>query len=183
MRNRQNALQRATVARTAELVVSLRDAPERVLDVGCGTGDLLRLLAERFPAATELAGVDPAPELIRIAEAQADDERLWFASGVGAENLPFGAGTFDIVVATNSVRHWSDRRVGLLECARVLKPAGHLVMVDSVATLPTPALLLGGRGKPRTKRGATRLLESAGFVSIEWRDLHRPFVKAAVCRT
>jgi ubiquinone/menaquinone biosynthesis C-methylase UbiE len=45
--------------RTAELAVSVHAAPRRLLDVGCGTGYLLRLLAKRRPNASELAGVGP----------------------------------------------------------------------------------------------------------------------------
>ncbi|HJY65128.1 MAG TPA: class I SAM-dependent methyltransferase, partial [Streptosporangiaceae bacterium] len=44
---------------------------ERVLDVGCGSGYLLRLLASRGPDAAELAGLDPAPGMIKVAAASA----------------------------------------------------------------------------------------------------------------
>jgi len=48
---------------TAEIALTASAAPERVLDVGCGSGYLLRLLARRCPGAAELAGVDAAPGL------------------------------------------------------------------------------------------------------------------------
>src|ERR1700761_3386509 len=47
----------------------------RVLDVGCGTGSLLRSLAERLPEATALHGVDAAPAMIEAATAAAARER------------------------------------------------------------------------------------------------------------
>src|SRR5260370_26441100 len=54
---------------TAEIALTASAAPERVLDVGCGSGYLLRLLASRCPDAAELAGVDPAPGMIKVAAA------------------------------------------------------------------------------------------------------------------
>lgn len=73
--------------RAAQLAVSVHAAPRRVLDVGCGTGYLLRLLARRCPQATELAGLDPAPSMIAAAQQAADDRRLRFTVGA-AERCP-----------------------------------------------------------------------------------------------
>ncbi len=56
-------------ARTVEVALAVALPPARILDVGCGTGYLLRLLASRCPEAAELAGVDPAPGMIKVAAA------------------------------------------------------------------------------------------------------------------
>ena len=56
--------------RTALAAASVVGAPERVLDLGCGTGYLLRLLARQWPQATELAGIDPAPAMIEAARSE-----------------------------------------------------------------------------------------------------------------
>ena len=68
--------------------MSVHAAPRRVLDIGCGTGYLLRLLARRCPHATELAGVDPAPSMIAAARQAADDPLLRFTVGA-AERRPY----------------------------------------------------------------------------------------------
>lgn len=82
--------------RTAALATSTVTSPRRVLDVGCGTGYLLRSLANRYPGADELAGIDAAPNMIETARRLADDNRLTFSSGV-AERLPYPGGHLVLV--------------------------------------------------------------------------------------
>jgi len=168
--------------RAAELALSVQAAPRRVLDVGCGTGYLLRLLAGRCPQATELAGIDPAPAMIGAAEQAAGDRRLRFTVGA-AERLPFPAGVFDLVVSTTSFDHWAGQRAGLGECARVLVPGGHLVLADLFSPLLLPTLLGGRRAKARTRQRAGRLLSAAGFKDLAWHDLYTIVVKAVTATT
>jgi ubiquinone/menaquinone biosynthesis C-methylase UbiE len=168
--------------RAAELAVSVHAAPRHVLDVGCGTGYLLRLLARRCPQATELAGIDPAPSMIEAAEQAADDRRLRFAVGA-AERLPYPDDAFDLVVSTTSFDHWADQRTGLGECARVLVPGGHLVLADLFSPLLLPTLLAGRRGKAHTRQRASQLLSAAGFQGLVWRDLYALIIKAVTATT
>jgi ubiquinone/menaquinone biosynthesis C-methylase UbiE len=163
--------------RAADLAVSLAADPQRVLDVGCGTGYLLRLLAVRYPQAAELAGVDPAAAMIEAAGQGADDRRLSFTVGT-AEQLPFPDDAFDLVVSTTSFDHWTDQRAGVRECARVLAPGGRLVLADQFSPLLVPTLLAGRRGKARTKRRASQLLSLAGFQGLAWHDLYEFIIKA-----
>ena len=164
--------------RAADLALTCRPEPVRVLDVGCGTGYLLRRLAARAPQAAELAGIDPAPAMIGTARALADDDRLSFAAGV-AEHLPFPDGHFDLLVSTTSFDHWADQRAGLAECARVLAPGGHLVLADQFSAWLFASLLLTRRGRARTKRRATRLLAAAGLRSVRWHNLYGVLIRAA----
>jgi ubiquinone/menaquinone biosynthesis C-methylase UbiE len=153
-------------------------APRRILDVGCGTGYLLRQLAARVPTATRLVGVDAAPSMISVAEAAATDARVRFSAGT-AEHLPHPDAGFDLVVTTTSFDHWANQQAGLGECARVLKPGGRLVLADLFSAWLLPTLLLGRAGKARTPRAATHLLTTAGFRSIEWHDLYALIIRAA----
>jgi ubiquinone/menaquinone biosynthesis C-methylase UbiE len=153
--------------------------PRRVLDVGCGTGYLLRGLAVRVPEARELAGIDAAPAMIETARTMAGDRRIRFATAT-AEHLPYRDETFDLVISTTSFDHWSDQRAGLAECFRVLVPGGRLVLIDLFSGWLVPTLVAGRRGKARTKRRAARLLADAGFPAPQWHDLYAVIIRAAM---
>jgi ubiquinone/menaquinone biosynthesis C-methylase UbiE len=165
--------------RSAERALTDQGTPKRVLDVGSGTGQLLRLLAERFGSDCELlAGIDPAEAMIEEAISRADDPRLSFSVGV-AEEIAFPARHFDIVFATTSFDHWEDQRVGLTECCRVLTTGGNLVLTDLFSLWLTPTLLVR-RGRVRTKHRATKLMEATGLSSVMWYPMYRPVLATAV---
>jgi ubiquinone/menaquinone biosynthesis C-methylase UbiE len=163
--------------RTMDLALRTSPSPKNVLDVGCGTGYLLRQLAERYPEAATLLGVDAAPSMAKAAAKEATDPRLAFCRGV-AEHLPFDNRTFDLVVSTTSFDHWADQALGLAECARVLQPGGALVLVDQFSAWLAPTLVAGRRDKARTKRRATKLLSAAGFQAAQWHDLYAVIIRA-----
>ncbi len=100
----------------------------RVLDIGCGTGYLLRLLAQRYPAADALVGVDPSPTMVERARTTYTDRRIEVHDG-HVEKLPFQKGEFDLIVSTTSFDHWRDQADGLRECARVFDRNGVLARI------------------------------------------------------
>jgi ubiquinone/menaquinone biosynthesis C-methylase UbiE len=157
--------------RTVVLAAATSPHLNRVLDVGCGTGYLLRTLAGRHPAAEKFCGIDAAPHMVETATSLSRDDRLDFSVGV-AEELRYPDGTFDLIVSTTSFDHWTDQGAGLLECARVLSPGGHLVLVDQFSRWLTPTLATSRRGKARTRRRATELVLDAGFRSPRWHRLY-----------
>lgn len=102
-------------------------AASRVLDVGCGTGELLRRVRANVPDAV-LAGLDPVPEMLDVAREKLsgrDDLRVGYA-----DRLPWNAGTFDVVVSCNMFHYISEPLTALREMARVLRPTGALVLTD-----------------------------------------------------
>jgi ubiquinone/menaquinone biosynthesis C-methylase UbiE len=165
--------------RTAALATSTMAAPQRVLDVGCGTGYLLRTLAHQYPAAEQLAGIDAAPNMIETARRLTDDARVSVAVGV-AEQLPYPDASIDVVVSSTSFDHWSDQCAGLRECARVLRPGGRLVLVDQFSRWLVPTLVGSRRGKARAPGRAEELLLRAGFQHPRWHRVHAVIVNAAV---
>jgi ubiquinone/menaquinone biosynthesis C-methylase UbiE len=165
--------------RTASLALATVAAPSRVLDLGCGTGYLLRALAAHYRDAEQLVGIDAAPEMVKTANAVTQDDRLTFAVGV-AEQIGYPDATFDLIVSTTSFDHWSDQQAGLRECGRVLRPGGQLVLVDQFSRWLMPTMLTSRRGKARTRRRATRLLLSTGFCSPHWHRLHAVIINAVI---
>jgi len=177
--------------RTADVALAVDPAPRRILDVGCGTGMLLRILAQRLGptaeetaqgTAEELVGIDAAAGMIDTARELADDPRLAFSTGV-AEHLPYPDGSFDLVVSTTSFDHWHDQGAGLRESARVLTGGGHLVLTDLFSLWLTPTLVVRGRGHARTRHRATTLLEAAGFRTVTWQRLYQLIIATAVATT
>ena len=159
----------------ALLAASMASGATRVLDVGCGTGYLLRELAVKLPAAEVLHGVDAAPRMVEVARSMRNDARVEFTVGV-AEALPCADASFDLVVSTTSFDHWHDQRAGLAECARVLEPGGHLLLADLFSRWLVPTLVGSRRGKARTRSRLTPLLIEAGFASAKWRSLETPLM-------
>ncbi len=169
--------------RTVRIALTVAPNPRRVLDVGCGTGYLLRQMAARLPGAVDLAGVDAAPTMIEVARSTVPtDPRLRFAVGF-AEALPHPAASFDLVVSTTSFDHWVDQGAGLAECARVLTPGGRLVLTDLFSIWLVPTLVAGRRGRARTVGRASQLLTAAGFRTLRWLRTYTLVLKTVTATT
>ena len=161
--------------RAVRCALAVAPAPERVLDVGSGTGYALRQLAAAAPGARELTGVDAAAGMVRVAREASDDPRLTFIEGT-AEQLPLPDASVDLVISTTSFDHWADQGAGLAECARVLTPGGHLVLSDLFSVWLAPTLVGSRRGRARTRGRANRLIAAAGLRDPRWHRLAGPIV-------
>lgn len=160
-------MHRDITGRTITAALQACPRPGRVLDVGCGTGFALRVLAEKVPDARLFVGVDAAPAMVDVARERSRDNRIEVVQGI-AENLPVESGTFDLVISTTSFDHWTDQAAGLRECARALTPSGVFVLTDLFSPLLAPTMSLGRRGRARTKSAGAELLRRAGFARQTW---------------
>jgi len=101
-----------------------RDA-QRVLDVGCGEGTLVRHLAERVP---HVVGLDPDLTALRVSSSPG-------LVGGDVEALPFADASFDAVTAC-MVLHHADHESALSEMTRVLAPGGRLLVLGYGRSTP-----------------------------------------------
>ena len=95
-------------------------APQRVLEVGGGPGELSARIAEELGC--EVVMVDVSPRMVELARARGVDARVG-----DAQRLPFPDGAFDCVVAAWVLFHLEDIDAGVAELGRVLRPGGRLV--------------------------------------------------------
>ena len=163
--------ERAFKAALVDLVA--RAHVERVLDLGCGTGTLAILLAERLPSAAIL-GIDGDPDVLeRAARKQIGGANVRFEQG-RVDALRYEDGRFDVVVSS-LVFHHLDRetkQAALSESLRVLKPGGRLCLADwgkppnaLMRAAFLPVQLLDGFETTRDNAAGDipRLITAAGF--------------------
>ncbi len=107
----------------------------KVLDVACGTGDMVvELLRTRHAASLQVTGVDLSEEMLAIAKRKAPQAEYRLAD---AEHLPFGDASFDAVTCAFGVRNFVHLEQGLGEMVRVLKPGGRMAILE-LATPDNP---------------------------------------------
>ena len=176
--------ERAAWDRILDLVVPPRGKLD-ALDVGCGTGFLTLELAARGHRAT---GVDFAPAMIAEARRKAAERGVSVRFEEGdAEQLPFGAGSFDLVISRHLLWTLPQPEAAIDEWIRVLRPGARLVVVDGqfdAGALKQPAgsarssqeyaaigdqlPFLGGRSREEIKR----LLAAHGLGDVRSDPLH-----------
>jgi ubiquinone/menaquinone biosynthesis C-methylase UbiE len=106
----------------------LRDLPhDRALELGCGTGFFLLNLIQSG-VARRGSVTDLSPGMVRVATRNGDSLGLEIDGRVAdAEGIPYGDGTFDLVVGHAVLHHIPDVEQSLREVVRVLKPGGRFV--------------------------------------------------------
>jgi ubiquinone/menaquinone biosynthesis C-methylase UbiE len=101
---------------------------EEVLDVACGTGELERLLLERWPD-LRITGADLSPGMLQQAKSKnAGKQVTWLQADAASLGLPDRQ--FDWVICANSFHYFPQPLEALRQMRRVLRPEGTLVLVD-----------------------------------------------------
>lgn len=164
----------------------------RALDVGCGTGELLRMLAPLRPEATFI-GADVDPDVLTIARAKLTSvgSRVTLLEA-RADALPLPSSSFDLVISSMMLHHLdtATKVSALREWRRVLSPGGALLLVD--LGVPRPCwlkLLLWPLRFPILEEQADNfrgrvpdLLAAAGFTFVET-GVYRSVVVAYTARS
>ena len=100
-----------------------RDGRLRLLDIGCGTGAMLDVLAPFG----DVTGADFAPQALEFCRARGQEQgRRYPLTRADVRRLPFAADTFDAVTAMDVIEHIDDDKAASAEIFRVLKPGGRL---------------------------------------------------------
>jgi ubiquinone/menaquinone biosynthesis C-methylase UbiE len=109
---------------------------ERVLDVGCGPGDLLREMARRNAGWDMLVGFDFSPGMVVQAAGSAAGMQIHFFLG-DVQVMPLSDHSFGVVMARHMLYHVPDIERAIAECARVLRPGGRfLATTNSAHSMP-----------------------------------------------
>jgi ubiquinone/menaquinone biosynthesis C-methylase UbiE len=150
-----------------------RQSPRLLLDLGAGTGYFTIPLADRLPAA-RIAALDVEPRM--LTELRANAEQAGVAERIrtvpaGAEEIPLGTRSMDVVLLANLYHELEDRAATLAEVKRVLAPGGMIVICDWDPSGP------GEAGPPRDHRIDAETvradLEGAGFRTVVAHDIYR----------
>jgi ubiquinone/menaquinone biosynthesis C-methylase UbiE len=142
-----------------------------VLDVGCGTGNLLFEVLKRKKVST--AGIDLSEKMIDVAKMRLGEEAD-LRSG-DSEHLPWKSESFDMVTCTLSFHHYPNPEAVLDEMKRVLNPGGKVIIADPWAPSPFRQIAnllipLGNSGTVRfySESEMRNMLEKCGFTLITW---------------
>jgi SAM-dependent methyltransferase len=189
----RTTLEATLLTRTLPLVPGLVDRLEAgidVLDLGCGEGVAIRMMAQRF-ARSRFLGMDIAADAIATARAEADAAGLTNARFVAQDGATLSApATFDFITAFDAIHDQAAPRRVLRTIREALRPDGIFLMVDiaassqlegnvdhplapflfTVSTMHcmTVSLAQGGEGLGACwgEEKARELLSEAGFVSV-----------------
>jgi len=117
--------------KTVRLLKYRSDA--RILDVATGTGDVALEIARTTPASVKITGADFCQEMvdrgiIKVAASPYAD-RIDFKVAP-CEDLPFASDTFDSITIAFGIRNVVDRKLGLAEMWRVLRPGGRMLILE-----------------------------------------------------
>ncbi len=141
--------------------------PQNILDIGCGTGRLLRRMHDRWPTAT-LTGIDLSEKMVAQARKYTQGISIYQAS---AEHIPIEDAHIDLASSTMSFHHWSDQVLGISEIFRVLRKGGIFILADTNL----------GHGLPRSRTQVRRLLEASNL-SIYSQTSPVPFLTFTVVK-
>jgi len=121
----------------AVAALELQPADE-VLELGCGPGHAISLMAEQVPHGT-IHAIDPSAAMLAQARARnresCDSGRVHLYRAK-AEQLPFASGSMDKILAVNVAYFWREPKAALREIRRVLRPTGILsIYVTDASTM------------------------------------------------
>ena len=148
-----------------------------VLDVGCGTGEILNIIKTLYPAVS-LFGIDISKEMLKQAEEKGLNNSTLFLGD--AENLPFENERFDLLICTDSFHHYPNPQRAIDEFYRVLRVGGILLLADFWKPFPFRQLMNlfipfsnEGDVKIYSKNEIIKFLEQSNFKNIQYQKINK----------
>ena len=143
---------------------------QRVLEIGCGTGNLT-LRAVRTNPGVEVLGIDPDPLALARAERKVNGRKGIRFERAYAQELPYAEGSFDRVLSALMLHHLDDeaKTATLAEVARVLRPGGSVHIADFTGEIHGAHGFLSRRMRKagHVADDIAGFLRAAGLESIE----------------
>jgi ubiquinone/menaquinone biosynthesis C-methylase UbiE len=166
------------------------DPQDRVLDIGCGAGQSTR---EAARAATQgsVLGVDISEEMLQIARRRSTEEGLQNVAFelANAQDHAFPAAHFDLCISRFGVMFFADPIAAFTNIARAMRPDARLALMvwqdqernewstaiqGALAAEDTPSASAPATFSLGDRAATTRLLNAAGFASIDFAEVHEP---------
>ncbi|HLD40277.1 MAG TPA: methyltransferase domain-containing protein [Candidatus Nanoarchaeia archaeon] len=139
----------------------------KVLDISCGTGELLKKLEGK----AELHGIDLSQEMLSKARAKLSQNVKLRKADV--HDLPFKDNFFDYVISTEAFHHYYDQQKAVREMARIIKSGGKVIVVDINFFLKPIHWLFKklepGHVKINSRKEMKQLFQQAGLKDIRQR--------------
>ena len=159
--------------------------PQKILDLGCGNGNILKLLAQKIDAS--LYGLDISENMISEAKKRLGNNAELTVGE--AENLPYSDDQFDAIICNASFHHYPNPVKALKEIKRILKKGGILILGDPTAPFNWYLKILNyflkysnsGDYKIYSEKEIKYLLTSSGFTVENCKKInYRTFALNAV---
>lgn len=145
--------------------LSETEVPSSLIDVPCGRGAVANFFAKHYPA--DVAGVDPDPAAIEVAEQRARDEgvdsKVAYQSAP-IDDLPYQDGVFDLTIGELGLASSADPLKAVAELGRVTRPAGKVVLIGLVWT---------GHVDEAQRRILIQHLGAPPLLLVEWKQALR----------
>lgn len=145
------------------------------LDLGCGTGEMIRLILEQ-DRNKKLTGIDLSEKMLEVAKEKLKDKATFILGD--SEQLPFPENTFDVVFCNDSFHHYPAPEKVLAEIQRVLKHKGTFIMCD--CWQPTLSRAIMNFYMKYSKEGDVRIYSkqeictmfSKFFSNVQWKQIN-----------